>query len=51
MMHIAQSNNTFCAKISGQTAPEVKWETDSKDKLVAVDEGFRLHFARRHWRT
>src|SRR5882762_9388615 len=21
MMHIAQSNNTFCAKISGQTAP------------------------------
>jgi len=37
MMHIAQSNNTFCAKISGQAAPEVKMaETDSKDKLVAA---------------
>ena len=37
MMHIAQSNNTFCAKISGQTAPEVNMaETDSKDKLVAA---------------
>jgi uncharacterized damage-inducible protein DinB len=37
MMHIAQSNNTFCAKISGQAAPEAKMaETDSKDKLVAA---------------
>src|SRR5882762_6309814 len=37
MMHIAQSNNTLCAKISGQTAPEVNMaETDSKDKLVAA---------------
>jgi hypothetical protein len=37
MMHIAQSNNTFCAKISGQTAPDVKMaETDPKDKLVAA---------------
>jgi hypothetical protein len=37
MMHIAQSNNTFCSKISGQTAPDVKLaETDSKDKLVAA---------------
>jgi hypothetical protein len=37
MMHIAQSNNTFCSKISGQTAPEVKLaETDAKDKLVAA---------------
>jgi DinB superfamily len=37
VMHIAQSNNTFCAKISGQTAPEVKMaETDAKDKLVAA---------------
>jgi len=37
MMHIAQSNNTLCAKISGQTAPYVKMvETDSKDKLVAA---------------
>jgi hypothetical protein len=37
VMHIAQSNNTFCAKISGQTAPEVKMaETDPKDKLVAA---------------
>src|SRR6267378_3965674 len=36
-MHIAQSNNTFCAKISGQAAPEVKMaETDPKDKLVAA---------------
>jgi len=37
MMHIAQTNNTFCAKISGQAAPDVKLaETDPKDKLVAA---------------
>jgi len=37
VMHIAQSNNLFCSKISGQTAPEVKIaETDPKDKLVAA---------------
>jgi len=37
VMHIAQSNNTFCSKISGQTPPEVKIaETDPKDKLVAA---------------
>jgi hypothetical protein len=37
IMHIAQSNNTFCAKISGQTAPDVKYvDTDPKDKLVAT---------------
>jgi hypothetical protein len=37
VMHIAQSNNTFCAKISAQTPPEVKIaDTDSKDKLVAA---------------
>src|SRR5437762_8272829 len=37
IMHIAQSNNTFCSKISGQAAPDVKIaETDSKDKLVAA---------------
>src|SRR5439155_22897934 len=37
MMHIAQSNNTFCSKISGQAAPDVKIaETESKDKLVAA---------------
>jgi hypothetical protein len=37
MMHIVQSNNTFCSKISGQTAPDVKIaETDPKDKLVAA---------------
>lgn len=37
MMHIAQSNNTFCSKISGQAAPDVKIaETDAKDKLVAA---------------
>ncbi len=36
-MHIAQTNNTFCAKISGQTGPEVKMsETDPKEKLVAA---------------
>ena len=37
VMHIAQSNNAFCAKISGLTAPDVKIaETDAKDKLVAA---------------
>ncbi len=37
MMHIAQTNNTFCSKISGQAAPDVKMaETDPKDKLVAA---------------
>jgi DinB superfamily len=37
VMHITQSNNTFCSKISGQTAPDVKVvETDPKDKLVAM---------------
>jgi len=36
-MHIAETNNTICAKISGQTAPEVKMsESDPKDKLVAM---------------
>jgi hypothetical protein len=42
VMHIAQSNNTFCAKISGQTPPEVKIaDTDAKDKLVtAVKDSF-----------
>jgi len=37
VMHITQSNNTFCSKISGQAAPEVKIaESDPKDKLVAA---------------
>ena len=37
VMHITQSNNTFCSKISGQAAPEVKMaETDPKDKMVAA---------------
>ena len=37
VMHIAQSNNLFCSKISGQTEPDVKMsETDPKDKLVAA---------------
>src|SRR5437016_5691625 len=37
IMHIAQSNNTFCAKISGQAAPDTKIaESDPKDKLVAM---------------
>jgi hypothetical protein len=36
MMHIAQSNNLLCAKLSGMAAPEGKLEeTDGKDKLVA----------------
>jgi len=36
-MHITQSNYTFCSKISGQAAPDVKIaETDAKDKLVAA---------------
>jgi hypothetical protein len=37
VMHIAQSNTTFCSKISGQAAPDVKIaESDSKEKLVAA---------------
>jgi uncharacterized damage-inducible protein DinB len=37
VMHIAQSNNFLCSKISGQTAPDVKIaDTDGKDKLVAA---------------
>jgi hypothetical protein len=37
VMHIAQSNNTFCSKISGAAAPDVKYsDSDPKDKLVAV---------------
>jgi DinB superfamily len=36
VMHIAQTNNTFCAKISGQTSPDAKIsESDPKEKLVA----------------
>ena len=36
-MHITQSNYTFCSKISGQAAPDVKIaETDAKDKLVSA---------------
>ena len=42
-MHIAQSNNGLCAKISGQAAPDVKLtETDPKDKLV---EALKASFA------
>ncbi len=37
VMHIAQSNNFLCSKISGQAAPEVKLtDADPKDKLVAA---------------
>jgi hypothetical protein len=37
VMHIVQSNNTLCSKISGQAAPETKIaDTDPKDKLVAA---------------
>jgi hypothetical protein len=36
MVHIAQSNNMLCAKLSGTAAPDGKLEeTDGKDKLVA----------------
>jgi hypothetical protein len=36
VMHIAQSNNLLCSKISGATAPDAKLaDTDGKDKLVA----------------
>lgn len=36
MVHIVESNNLLCSKISGTTAPESKLaETDTKDKLVA----------------
>jgi len=37
VMHIAQSNNAFCSKISGTNAPDVKLsDSDPKDKLVAA---------------
>jgi hypothetical protein len=37
VMHIAQSNNFLCSKISGVPAPDVKLaDTDGKDKLVAA---------------
>jgi len=37
VMHIAQSNNNLCAKISGMDAPDAKIaDTDGKDKLVAA---------------
>jgi len=36
VMHIVQSNNLLCSKISGATAPDAKLaDTDGKDKLVA----------------
>jgi len=37
VIHIAQTNNFLCAKISAASAPDVKLtEADSKDKLVAA---------------
>jgi DinB superfamily len=37
VMHIAQSNNNLCSKISGAAAPDVKIsDSDPKDKLVAT---------------
>ena len=37
VMHIAQSNNALCSKVSGMAAPEAKIaDTDGKDKLVAA---------------
>jgi hypothetical protein len=37
VMHIAQSNNGLCSKISGTPAPEVKIaDTDSKEALVGA---------------
>lgn len=36
-MHIAQSNNFLCSKISGQEAPKVELkDTDAKEKLVSA---------------
>ena len=36
VMHIVQSNNLLCSKISGAAAPDTKFaDTDGKDKLVA----------------
>jgi hypothetical protein len=36
VIHIVESNNVLCSKISGVTAPEAKLaETDGKEKLVA----------------
>jgi hypothetical protein len=36
VMHIVQSNNLLCSKISGTAAPDTKLaDTDGKDKLVA----------------
>ena len=36
VIHIVQSNNLLCSKISGAAAPDTKLaDTDSKDKLVA----------------
>jgi DinB family protein len=37
VMHIAQSNNILCSKISGTAAPDTKIaDSDGKDKLVAA---------------
>jgi DinB family protein len=37
VMHIAQSNNGLCSKISGMAPPDAKLaDTDPKDKLVAA---------------
>jgi hypothetical protein len=37
VMHIAQSNNSLCSKISGMAAPDVKYsDSDPKDKLVGA---------------
>lgn len=37
VMHIAQSNNGLCSKISGMAAPDAKMtDTDPKDKLVSA---------------
>lgn len=37
IMHITQSNNFLCSKISGAAAPDVKLtDTDAKDKLVTA---------------
>jgi hypothetical protein len=37
VMHIAQSNNGLCSKVSGMAPPDAKMaDTDPKDKLVAA---------------
>src|ERR1700751_4968271 len=47
VIHIVQSNNLLCSKISGASAPDAKLaDTDGKDKLVAGLQGSFDFFTR-----